>query len=369
MPTSPSSSWSTPQHPPAPPTAGVRTAAPGSTVGRVIEVIVTAVHDAEIEVKLADGRIGVIARSEYRDRPAPTVGSTIDAAVLAREDPRERVALSNSWATKLRHWERVEAAKASGEPLTGTVERTIKGGLLVDLGLRAFLPSSMIGEHGPQDPEAMEPEKLVGTEVTVIVTELDRALDRVVVSRRDHLRRQRRQVERYVFSRVKVGDVVTGRVTQLLDYGAYIDIDGVRALLHRSEVSWGRVSKVSQYLSVGDEIETEVIEVQKSKRRIGLSLRRRQPDPYASLEIGSVHHATVTRLVDYGVFAQLNDGEIVGLVHLSELSELPGYRPDELVTPGEAIVVKVLSVDLDKRRIALSVRQATVATPPPATPG
>ncbi|MEZ5255291.1 MAG: hypothetical protein R2689_15685, partial [Microthrixaceae bacterium] len=165
MPTSPSSSWSTPQHPPAPPTAGVRTAAPGSTVGRVIEVIVTAVHDAEIEVKLADGRIGVIARSEYRDRPAPTVGSTIDAAVLAREDPRERVALSNSWATKLRHWERVEAAKASGEPLTGTVERTIKGGLLVDLGLRAFLPSSMIGEHGPQDPEAMEPEKLVGTEV------------------------------------------------------------------------------------------------------------------------------------------------------------------------------------------------------------
>lgn len=328
-------------------------------MARTIDVTVSALLDHEVEVKLADGRCGVINRAEF-DGQTPAVGATIIAAVLAREDRLHRVALSHSWARKLKVWGRIEAAKEAGEPLTGVVQRTIKGGLLVDIGLRAFLPNSMIGEHGPQDPDAQDPEKLVGTEVTVFVTEIDRSLDRVVVSRRDYLRRRRRQVERDVFNRVKVGDRVSGTVTGLVDYGAYVDVDGVRALLHRSELSWGRVSKVADVVSLGDPVEALVIEVQKSKRRLGLSLRRLEADPYQDLEVGAVCDATITRVVDYGAFAQLDGGDIIGLVHMSELSELPGYRPDELVTPGEAVRVKILSVDPDKRRVALSVRQAAV---------
>lgn len=316
--------------------------------------------DHEVEVKLADGRTGVISRSEFDGQP-PGVGSTIVAAVLAREDRLGRVSLSHTWARKLQLWERIEAAKEAAEPLSGVVERTIKGGLLVDLGIRAFLPTSMIGEQGPNDPDARDPERLVGTEVTVYVTEIDRSLDRVVISRRDYLRRKRRQTERDVFGRVHVGDRITGTVSGIVDYGAYVDVDGVRALLHRSELAWGRVANVTDVVNVGDTIEALVIEVQKSKRRIGLSLRRLQPDPYEHLAIGSVQQATITRVVEYGAFAQLDDSDIIGLIHMSELTELPGYRPDELVTPGERVRVKLLSVDLDKRRVALSVRQATLA--------
>lgn len=367
MTTSPSPSWSAPPPPPGPPgtrprPAGTTTSAhPPVSVGRVIDVTVSAVTDTEVEVKLVDGRIGVIARSEFESGPAPSVGSTVEAALLAREDPKERVALSTSWAKKLRLWERVENAKEQGEPLTGRVERTIKGGLLIDLGLRAFLPNSMIGEQGPHDPDAADPESLVGTEVTVFVTEINRDLDRVVVSRRDYLRRKRRQVERDVFGRIAVGDTVTGTVSGLVDYGAYVDIDGVRALLHRSELGWGRVNRVADAVAVGDTIEALVIEVQKSKRRIGLSLRRLQADPYDALEVGAVVPAVITRVVEYGAFAQLDGTDIVGLVHMSELSELPGYRPDELVTPAESVHVKILSVDRDKRRVALSVKAATIA--------
>lgn len=363
--TSPTPSQSAPRTAPTPPPGQPAARSrpgdggPGGAVGRVIEVTVSAIADDEVEVKLADGRIGVIQRSEFEGQP-PAVGTVIPAAVLAREDRLKRVTLSHSWARKLLVWERIERAKESGEALTGKVVRTIKGGLLVDLGLRAFLPNSMIGEQGPNDPEAQHPENLVGQEITVFVTETNRALDRIVVSRRDYLRRRRRQIEREVFGRVKVGDRIRGRVIGIVDYGAYVDVDGVRALLHRSELSWGRVSKVTDVVNVGDEIDALVIEVQKSKRRIGLSLRRLQPDPFDELTVGEVRDATITRVVDYGAFAQLAGTELIGLIHMSELSELPGLRPDELVTPGEAVRVRILSLDPDKRRIALSVRQATV---------
>lgn len=341
--------------PPPPPVVGA--SRPAVAVGRIVSVEVVASSPSEIEVKLADGRAGVISRADFGDEPMPSPGSTIEAALLARDDPQKRVVLSRSWAVKLQRWERVEAAKESGQPLTGPVTRSIKGGLIVDLGLRAFLPASMIDEHQPGD-ETTDPASLVGTEVTVVVTEVDRAQDRVVVSRRDHLRRQRRRTERDVFASLTVGKRVTGKVVGLVEYGAHVDLGGVRALLHRSEMSWGRVNRPADVVSVGDTIETVVIEVNKSKRRVGLSLRQLEADPFAGVEAGVVTTAVVTRVVEYGVFARLDDTDVVGLIHMSELTDLPGYRPDELVTPGENIHVKVLSVDPKKRRVSLSVRQA-----------
>lgn len=342
------------QPPPVPKAPPGATPRPAVTAGRVVTVEITSLHPKEVEVKLADGRTGVIPRADFTDDGPPSVGTAIEAALLAREDPRGRVPLSRAWAVKLRTWDRVQAAHDAAEPVTGTVVRAIKGGLLVDLGVRAFLPASMIAEAG----ESVDPSELIGSEVSVLVTEVDRDADRVVVSRRDLLRRHRRQAERDAFASLEVGTRVTGTVVGLVEYGAHVDLGGVRALLHRTEMSWGRVDRPADVLSVGDTVETVVIELSRSRRRVGLSLRRLEPDPYEAVEPGTITTATITRVVDYGAFARLDGVDVVGLVHMTELSDRPGHRPDQLVTPGETVHVKVLSVDRDKRRVALSVRQA-----------
>jgi ribosomal protein S1 len=330
---------------------------PGVAVGKVVEVTVTAVGDGEVEVRLVDGRPGVVPRGEF-EQP-PSVGEVVEAAQLAREDPRQRAVLSVSWARKQRAWERVESALAEGTPLTGPVTKQVKGGAVVDLGLRAFLPTSLVGEAGADGPGG-DVAALVGSEVEVLVTEVDRAKERVVVSIRDLQRRRRRAAERELLKSLTPGRRVTGRVVSVADYGAVVDLGGARGLIHRSELTWGRLESVESVVAVGDQVEVVVVDVNKSKRRIGLSLRATQPDPYAQVEIGQVSSATVVRVVDYGVFARLDEGGAEGLVHISELTDVPGYRPEQLVSPGEQIMVKVMDLDPKRRRLALSVRRVLV---------
>jgi ribosomal protein S1 len=303
-------------------------------------------------VKLADGRVGVIDRSEFRSG-VPSGGDSIDVALLAREDSAGRVALSRSWALKQLAWDAIEKSKSEGTPVNGTVTSVVKGGLVVDLGLRAFLPASLVDDHPGTDLEA-----LVGQPVDVIVTEVDRQRERVVVSRRDHIRKQKRAREKDAFAHLQVGQRRTGTVVAILDFGLQIDVDGAVGLLHRSEISWTDAGKPSTVAAVGESIEVLITEVSKSKRRLSLSLRRLHPDPLESIEVGSITTAVVTRVLEYGVFAQLDGTDVIGLVHMTEMSDLPGYRPDQLVTVGEPVQVKVLSVDFKKRRVALSIRQA-----------
>lgn len=325
------------------------------SVGKVVDVEVTGVGDKEVEVKLVDGRTGVIARSDFGRETPPSPGSHVSVALLARDDPRGRVALSRSWAIQLEAWQRAEEAKAAGTPLTAKVVRKVKGGYVVDVGVRAFLPSSMSGvEQGDEEGA----KRLLGTDVDVLVTEVDREGDRLVVSRRDLLRRERRQAEKDLFASLAVGDRVTGTVLGVVDYGVHVDVGGARALLHRSEISWDRGAKPADVGEPGTSVEAVVIEVNRSKRRVGLSLRQLEPDPLAAVEVGAIVAAEVTRVVDYGVFARLEPSGVVGLVHMSELTDMPGYRPDEVVTPGEQVQVKVLNVDRKRRRVGLSVRQA-----------
>lgn len=330
--------------------------ATSSSVGRIVHVSVESVGDREIIVKLADGRPGVIARADFGDEAIPSVGESVDAALLARDDPAKRVVLSRSWARQQQQWAIVEAAHQAGEPLTGTVARRVKGGLVVDLGVRAFLPASMIDEQAVDDPST-----LIGTEVTVVVSEIDRAGDRVVVSRRDHLRRERRRRERDALGDLEVGKRVTGTIVAIVDYGIHLDLGGVRGMIHRSEMSWGRSDSKSARHRVGDELEVVVTELNKSKRRVGLSVRQLTPDPLGSLEVGSIVSATITKVIEYGAFARLNDGGVEGLVHMTELSDMPGSRPDQIVAPGDEVQVKITGVDLTKRRITLSVREALLS--------
>lgn len=323
-------------------------------VGRIVTVTVAAVHPTEVEVRLADGRIGVIPRDEF---PPGAIGlnEDIEAAMLAREDPKQRAVLSLSWARKQQAWERIEAAAAEKTPVTGTVTKVVKGGVVVDVGLRGFLPTSLMNDGPPPDPAT-----LVGHEVTVLVNEADRASDRVVVSIRDLQRRERRAQEKEALRNLEPGAVVKGTVASIVEFGAVVDLGGVRGLVHRSELTWGRLGSIEDVVSVGDEVEVKVLDVNRSKRRIGLSLRQTAPDPFESIEVGAVESATVTRVVEYGVFARIDRSGAEGLVHATELSDVPGYRPDQLVTPGEQVMVKVLKVDRSKRRLSLSVRRVLV---------
>lgn len=441
---------------PVPPPPGTEAASTGgSAAGRrgqkrprtapppahIVDVDVLRVDGAEVEVRLADGRTGVIDRRDFPE--APSVGSTVPAAVLSRDDDRRgRVALSHRWARTELAWQRVEKARAEHTPLTGRVTKEVKGGVVVDLGLRAFLPTSLIGDieievpaetaadavqpagsepdaAEPAEPDAVEPAEsdaaepaaaqtapdggteddttpvagdepqvvetpvaetapapveperapvtvtvadpraLVGREVEVLVTEADRARDRLVVSRRDLQRRQRRKEEKDRLSSIKVGSTATGKVVSVADYGAVVDLGGVRGLVHRSELSWQRFGAPSDVVSVGDQVTVEVLDVNRSKKRVSLSIKRTMPDPYAGLEVGAIAPAVITRVVEYGAFARLESGA-EGLIHMSELSDVPGYRPDQLVIPGEDVMVKIMSVDTAKHRIGLSVRRVLV---------
>ena len=399
---------------PVPPPPGYGVTASGSASSpasrrnahpaHVVDVEVTRVDEAEVEVRLADGRTGVVDRRDFAD--PPTVGSTVPAAVLSRDDDRRgRVALSHRWARTELAWQRVEKARSEHTALTGRVVREVKGGLVVDVGLRAFLPTSLIGEveipvepaggtaagtatevvgdaggesatgdgggsvdgegrseaevTGPTTVMIADPSRLVGREVEVLVTEADRDRDRLVVSRRDLLRRRRRHEETERFGSLKPGTRVTGRVVSVADYGAVVDLGGVRGLVHRSELSWERFATPADVMTVGEEVEVEVLDVNRSKKRVSLSRRNVVPDPYAGVEPGQIIPAVITRVVDYGAFARLESGA-EGLIHMSELSEVPGYRPDQLVVPGEAITVKVMDVDRKRHRVGLSVRRVLV---------
>ena len=330
--------------------AGTAWPKPGVAVGRIVEATVSAVHAKEVEVRLLDGRTGVIPRSEFGERVE--VGEAVEGALLARDDPKQRTVLSRAWALRQRAWEQVDAARAEHTPLRGRVTKAVKGGLVVDIGLRGFLPASLF-------PEGVGPEgakSLVGQEVEVLVVEADRNSDRLVVSIRDLERRRRRSAERDRLRSLEPGGRVTGTVASLADHGAVVDLGGVRGLVHRSELTWGRLGRVEDVVSVGDEVEVVVLDVQRTKRRVSLSLRAAQPDPYEGLAVGAVLPGTISRVVDYGAFVRL-EGGAEGLVHISELSDVPGYRPDQLVVPGEEVAVKVLDVDRDRHRLSLSVRQ------------
>ncbi len=336
---------------PAPPVVP-RTPRPAPTL---IEVTVDQVAPDRVTVTLADGRAGVIEQPELVVGAPTQPGATLEVALLARTDPKGRALLSQRWAHRHRAWERVLAALGERTAVTGTVTKTVKGGLSVDLwGLRAFLPSSQIGEG-----TAASGSDLVGTDVELTVIEADRDRDRIVVSRRDRQRRERRVAEREAYAHLQKGSQVEGRVVAVLEHGVQVDLgSGVRGLVHRNELTWNRVGDVGSIAALGDEVVVKILDVNRAKRRVNLSLRQVTPDPYASVEPGQRDDAVVTSVVEYGVFARLATSGAEGLIHVSELTEQKGVRPDQLVMPGETVAVKVLDVDRSKRRISLSVLQA-----------
>jgi len=342
--------------------------------GEIVEGTVTAVTPEEVTLELPTGRVAVISNRHFTHDPAAnpaesvSVGDRLEGAVLVREDRENRIVLSRTWALKLKAWAAIDQSRANDAGLEGKVTEVIKGGVIVDIGVRAFLPASQVDVRHVKDLASY-----IGQSVTVKVTEIDRDRDKVVVSRRAWLKHLEKQAAKDLLAQLAVGQVRSGRISGLTEFGAFVELGGVRGLLHVSEMSWKRISDPSEVVSPGQKVEVKIIGLKKGGKRISLSLRALEPDPMKAINVGEILYGTVTRLADFGAFVAVAGGA-EGLVHISELSEYRIDMPEEVVMPGDQVVVKIIGIDRKKHRIDLSVTQAMAAsldpaglpTPPPA---
>ena len=364
--------------PPPPPTPPPGSAAPppppGSSTppstadsGRIVEGAVTEVSTDEVELRLDDGRTAVINRRNFglnEEAPSDVVsaGDRAFGAILARDDPKGRVVLSRSWALKLQAWDKLRSLHEKHESITCRVQSASAKGLVVDAGVRGFVPASHLELENPTDLSAY-----VGQTLELRVLEVDERKEKLVLSRRALLLKAQRKAMQERMSSLSVGEVLRGKVVSIAEYGAFIDLGGVSGLVHLSELSWYRVRKTTDVVNVGDEVDVKVLDIKLKKKRIALSIRQTTPDPIQAIEANVVLVGKVTRLVDFGAFVLIEGFE--GLVHLSELAEYRVSTPEEIVAPGDEVRVKVLSVDPGRRRVELSIRRAAEFDGLPKHPG
>jgi len=322
--------------------------------GRVIAVSADTVF-----VDLGLKTEGVLPAASLRDeagRLAVQVGDLLRVSIKGR-DPEGYYLLSLIKVERPKDWAALEKAFVEKRPIAGIITAQVKGGFSVDVGVRAFLPAS---RSGVKDPAEME--KLVGQEITCKITELDLATENVVVDRRIVLEEEEEQARQRTLAALKPGDVVSGVVRSLTDYGAFVDLGGVDGLLHVTDMSWGRVRKPADLLNVGDQIQVMVLKVDPAARRVSLGLKQLTPEPWSLAEQkykpGDRVRGPVVRLADFGAFVELEPG-IEGLIHLSDLSWSKKTRkPADLLKLGETVEVVVTSVSAAERRISLSLKQA-----------
>jgi ribosomal protein S1 len=292
------------------------------------------------------------------DRPEDVVklGDVISVYVLGYEGDEGTMKLSKRRADEEKAWERLEDALKNREVLEAPVVEVVKGGLGVDVGLRGFIPASLIAPGFVHD---LEP--FLGQTVRVRVVEIDRHKRRAILSRKDVLAEETRAKQDEVWSRIEEGQIWDGTVKSLTDFGAFIDLGGVDGLLHISEMSWSRIGHPSELLEVGQPVRVKVIRLNPEKGKISLGLRQVEGNPWDNVTEryveGRIYRGQVVRLASFGVFVQLEPG-VDGLVHISQLADFRVGHPSEVVQVGDTIAVKVLHVDPEAKRISLSKREA-----------
>lgn len=284
------------------------------------------------------------------------LGEKIETLVLTLEDKEGRLLLSKKRAQYERAWGDIEKVKETDGTVEGLVIEVVKGGLIVDIGLRGFLPASLVELRRVRD---LQP--YVGQRITAKILELDRNRNNVVLSRRTLLEQNQRGARDEFLTNLKVGEVRKGRVSSVVAFGAFVDLGGMDGLIHVSELSWRHVDNPSAVVNIGDEVSVKVLEVDMERERISLSLKATQQDPWQEFagthQVGQLVYGRVTKLVPFGGFVQVGDG-IEGLVHISEMSTHHVEAPEQVVTPGEELWVKIIDLDLARRRISLSIKQA-----------
>ena len=324
---------------------------------RQIEGTVIAVSGESVFLDIGFKSEGILPISAFQSAGEEVKpGDKLVVSVKGR-DPDGYYELSRFKTALPRDWSALERAFADKSTIMGTVTGVIKGGLSVDVGVRAFMPGSRSGAR-----DAAEMEKMVGKEIRCRIIKLDVTDEDVVVDRRVVTEEEERSGKERRYSEVKEGETVHGTVRSLTDYGAFVDIGGVDGLLHVSDIAWSRVSNPADVLSVGQEIEARVLKIDPEKRRISLGLKQLQPDPWHSAaekyKAGERVRGAVSRVVDFGAFVELEPG-VEGLIHLSEMSWAKKVRqPSDVVKPGEVVEAVVLTVSPSERRISLGLKQA-----------
>jgi small subunit ribosomal protein S1 len=279
----------------------------------------------------------------------------IDALVMTKEDADGRLILSKKRAKFEKAWKRIEGAFESGEPVTGTVIEVVKGGLILDLGVRGFLPASLVDIRRVQDLQ-----EYVGQELNCRVIEMNRNRNNVVLSRRAVLEEERKEVRQQIIDDLNVGDIVEGTISNIVDFGAFVDLDGIDGLIHISELSWTHINHPSEVLQVNQKVKVKVLDIDRDRQRISLGLKQTQEDPWQKIvarhKVGDVVEGRVTKIVAFGAFVEIYEG-IEGLVHISELANRHVERPDEVVSVGQQVNVKIIEVDSERRRLSLSIKR------------
>ena len=329
--------------------------------GEVVTGHVVRIDHDEVLVDIGYKSEGVIPANELSIRKAVdphdevTLGEEVDALVLTKEDQDGRLIMSKKRARFEKAWRRIEAAAESGEPVEGTVIEVVKGGLIIDLGVRGFLPASLVDiRRVPNLDEYM------GTQIECKVIELNRSRNNVVLSRRAVLEEERKEVRQQILDRLAPGLVVEGQISNIVDFGAFVDLDGIDGLIHISELSWSHVNHPSEVLEIGDTVQVKVLDIDRDRQRISLGLKQTQEDPWQRIvntyNIGDELAGTVTKVVTFGAFVEILDG-VEGLVHISELAAHHVENPREIVQPGDELRVKILEIDSERRRLSLSAKR------------
>ena len=333
--------------------------------GDIMEGVVVKIDRDEILLDIGYKSEGVIPSKELSIRhdvdpnEIVKVGDRIEALVLQKEDKEGRLILSKKRAQYERAWGRIEETMASGQTIKGPVIEVVKGGLILDIGLRGFLPASLVDLRRVRD---LQP--YIGTELECKIIELDRNRNNVVLSRRAFLEESQSEGRKKFLENLEKGERRKGTVSSIVNFGAFVDLGGVDGLVHVSELSWKHVDHPSEVVTVGQEVEVQVLDVELDRERVSLSLKATQEDPWKEFErlhkAGEVIAGQVTKLVPFGAFVRVAQG-IEGLVHISELSHEHVDTPESVLSVGDEVQVKVVDVDVSRRRVSLSMRQVTPA--------
>jgi len=328
--------------------------------GSIVSGVVLDVDKDWVTIHVGLKSEGIISLDEFRSNDGEIeieVGDEVEVALEAVEDGHGETRISREKARKISTWKMLEEALETGEFVTGKIHNRVKGGFAVEVDVvKAFLPGSLVDVRPLKEAPDIE-----NTVQEFKVIKLDYKRNNVVLSRKAVLEKNNSEVKVELLKNLEEGQIVTGTVKNITDYGAFIDLGGLDGLLHITDISWSRVTNPNEYLNVGDEIEVKVLSFDKEKLRVSLGLKQIQNDPWENVEsnysVGGIYEADVSNITDYGCFAELEQG-IEGLIHLSELDwTSKNIHPSKVVEMGEKIKVMILEIDYDKRRISLGLKQ------------
>ncbi|MDA3873348.1 MAG: 30S ribosomal protein S1 [Kiritimatiellae bacterium] len=324
--------------------------------GSIIEGEIVYIRANDIMVDVGYKSEGVIPKSEFKKSEEFHIGDKIEVLLERLEDDNGMVVLSKQRAELQKNWEKILSDYNEGDLIEGTVEGRVKGGMLVDVGVEAFLPGSQIDLSPVKNPD-----DFIGEVIQVKIIKINLERRNIVVSRRELLEEQRREQKQHLLTEIKIGQVRIGKVKNITDFGAFIDLNGMDGLLHITDMSWGRINHPSELVNIGDELEVTILDVDYEKERVSLGIKQQSDNPWQDIDskfpVGHRVHGKVVNLMPYGAFIELEPG-VEGLVHVSELSWTKRIaRASDVLNLGDEVDAIVLSVNKDDKKISLGVRQ------------